>query len=273
MVEKKYFAENVIPKIESIYENLTATEKEIADYFIQGPLIEDLSAKSISDKLHVSEPSLSRFAQKCGFKGYREFVFLYKQNQHDENDKVEMTDSVFQTYQDLLSKSFSIIDMEKIKKVNHLLLKASNIYVFGTGSSMMCADEFKFRFMRMGLKIASEPNNHFMKIQTSILKRGDLVIGISVSGKTQEILDSLQMAKKNGAKTVLITSNDEPRYLDFCDEVILVAVIKNLENGKFISPQFPVLIVIDILFAYSMSNNEQNVGIYDKTIDSVGGEY
>ena len=69
----------IIPLIESYYHTFTPLERTIADFFIHNTEEQDFSSKNISGLLYVSEASLSRFAQKCGFHGYREFIYEYKQ--------------------------------------------------------------------------------------------------------------------------------------------------------------------------------------------------
>ena len=49
---------------------------------------------------------------------------------------------------------------------------------------------------------------------------------------------------------MLITANSRPEYGEFCNEVICVAARKNLEFGNLISPQYPVLVMADILYGY-----------------------
>ena len=73
-----YYVKSVIPIIESNYENFTALEKNIADFFMKNEEKMDFSAKEIAKHLFVSEASLSRFAKKCGFRGYREFINMRK---------------------------------------------------------------------------------------------------------------------------------------------------------------------------------------------------
>ena len=65
----------ILKEIEDIYDNLTPVEKNIADYFLKTKNISDFSAKTIADSLYVSEASLTRFAKKCGYKGFREFIY------------------------------------------------------------------------------------------------------------------------------------------------------------------------------------------------------
>lgn len=267
------YDQHVISIIESSYENFTPTEKIIADFFIKGQKPDELTATTIADLLHVSEASLSRFSKKCGFSGYREFSYLFKQSmERDKTDdkNTELTHLVIDTYQDLLSKSFAMVDVDKIKRICHMINQSSIIYAYGVGNSSNCADEFKLRFMRFGKKIISESNHHTMRIQASSMTDKDLVIGISISGKTKEVIESLEKAHKNGASTILFTSNNHDYFSQFCDEVFLVAVKKNLDEGRFISPQFPVLIMIDLLFAYYLNSfdNQQN---YFKTISEFKG--
>lgn len=82
----------------------------------------------------------------------------------------------------------------------------------------------------------------------------------------REVIESLKTAKKNNARTILITSNDQANFQNFCDEVFLVAIKKNLDEGRFISPQFPVLVMLDLLFAHFLNYSEHNTGLYTKTI-------
>ena len=74
----EYYVKSVVPIIKMNYDNFTAVEKSIADFFIQNQEKVELSSKAMADRLFVSEASLSRFAQKCGYRGYREFVYQYE---------------------------------------------------------------------------------------------------------------------------------------------------------------------------------------------------
>ena len=83
-----YYVKSVIPVIESNYENFTALEKNIADFFMKNEEKMDFSAKEIAKHLFVSEASLSRFAKKCGFRGYREFIYQYEESFEEKNKEL-----------------------------------------------------------------------------------------------------------------------------------------------------------------------------------------
>lgn len=245
------YERNIIPHIEAIYENFTALEKTIADFFIRNEEKTDLSSKSISKKLYVSEASLSRFAKKCGYKGYREFVFCYEQggipvNRTPASDNIKI---VLNNYQELLNKSYSLMDDEQISRIVKIFSEKKRIYVYGKGSSGLAGMEMKLRFMRIGVNIEAITDEHIMKMNSALLDEDCAVIGISVSGKTEAVLDSLKKAKRCGATVVLMTSHIEKRFQEFCDEVMLIAVKEHLERGKAISPQFPILVMVDMVYS------------------------
>lgn len=248
------YEKNIVPHIEAIYETFTPLEKNIANFFIHNEGKIELSSKSVAKKLFVSEASLSRFAKKCGYKGYREFIFCYEQggtvaSHKPASDHIKM---VLNDYQELLNKSYSLMDEEQMERVVDIISTKKRIYVYGKGSSGMVAMEMKLRFMRIGVNIEAITDEDIMKMNSVLLDGECAVIGISVSGKTEAVIHSLQSAKKCGSSVILMTSYIERRFQNFCDEIVLFAVKANLEKGKAISPQFPILIMVDILYSHML---------------------
>ena len=108
----------------------------------------------MAEKLFVSEASLSRFAQKCGFRGYREFIYEYKQNFVVKQEVITQNVSkVLTTYQELLNKSYSLIDENQIKRVIDYFNSSEKVFVCGKGSSGLAANEMELRFMRIGVNL------------------------------------------------------------------------------------------------------------------------
>lgn len=77
----------ILNNIKSVYGNLTTLEKEIADFFLNGPDIKDFSAQNVAAHLFISTPSLTRFAQKCGYSGYRQFLFVFRKKECGKRKK------------------------------------------------------------------------------------------------------------------------------------------------------------------------------------------
>ena len=268
---------DIIPHIESVYNSFTPLEKTIADYFIHNTDRSDLSSKSVAARLYVSEASLSRFAKKCGYHGYREFLFYYSQEPEEQEEGLDLkpavqsgeTEQVLSMYQELLYKSCSLLDEAQMERLTTLITEKKRVYVYGKGSSGVVANEMQFRFMRIGVNIESVTDLHIMKMNFVLLDPDCLVIGISISGRS-EIIDALKAAKGQGAATVLVTTYKDKSYSEFCDEVLLCAVQKNLSNGKAISPQFPILVMVDILFSHILATDKfRREALHDSTLKAL----
>lgn len=247
----------IINHIESNLDKMTRLEKAIAYYFLEtGTAKDDLSSLAISKKLHVSQAALTRFAQKCGFRGYREFVFEFQSNQkqmedHFHNIQKDLTKRVLMDYREIIDKTNDLVDEEKLERIAKLLDNASRVYFYGVGSSGLVARETKLRFMRLGLVCEAVSDTENLIWTNSILDDQCLVFGLSLTGQTQSILTSLTTAASKGAKTVLISS--QPPQEQLFDEHIPVASVRHLNYGNRISPQLPLLMILDVLYAYYLS--------------------
>lgn len=253
----EYYVKSVVPIIESNYDNFTNVEKNIADFFIQNRKKMDFSAKTISENLYVSEASLSRFAKKCGYRGYREFIYQYEENFVEKQESITgNTRSVLNAYQELLNKTYSLVDEAQIVRIARYLNQAERVLVCGKGSSGLAASEMEIRFMRIGVDIDSIIDTDLMRMQAVFQNERSMVFGISISGAKEEVLYLLKEAHRRGAKTVLLTAKNKDIFDEFCDEVVLLPSMKYLNHGNVISPQFPILVMLDIIYSYYIEKDK-----------------
>ena len=244
------------------FEELTELEQEIARYFLQAETIQDdLSSQQVTQKLHISQAALTRFSKKCGFTGYREFVFQY-QHQASKPDTHShkhspLTKRVLRSYSIMREQTQDLIDEEQLERIAQLIDDAERVYFFGTGSSGLIAREMKLRFMRLGVVCEALTDRDGFAWTTSIMDENCLVLGFSLSGTTQSVLDSLLDAKEMGAKTILFTSAPNKNSQAYT-ETVLVASHSQSSYIQRISAQLPMLILIDLIYAYFLEINRES---------------
>ena len=106
-----------------------------------------------------------------------------------------------------------------------------------------------------------------MRMQSVFLNKRSLVCGLTLSGETQEVLYLLREAYRRGAKTIIFTANDKEIYTNFCSEVVLVPSLSYLHHGNVISPQFPLLVMLDIIYNFYVSSEKyEKAQMYDDTL-------
>ncbi|MCU0078177.1 MurR/RpiR family transcriptional regulator [Extibacter muris] len=270
----EYYVKSVVPLIESNYDNFTTVEKNIADFFIQNRKKMDFSARAVAELLFVSEASLSRFAKKCGYRGYREFVYQYEETFVEKKESITgNTRMVLNVYQELLNKTYSLVDEVQVARISRFLNRAARVFVCGMGSSGLAAREMKLRFMRIGVDIDSIQDSDLMRMQAIFQNETCLVFGISISGEKEEVLYLLKEAHERGAKTVLVTAKNNEAFVKFCDEVLLIPSLKHLNHGNVISPQFPILVMLDIIYSYYLEQDKyEKEMLHDNTLRALQRE-
>ncbi len=254
----RYAGEEVKQNILKIFDELTPVEKSVADFFLSNTKLIDFNSKKLSKLLYVSEATLSRFAKKCGYKGFRELIYVYKKDLSEsvqEKDISTLSMRVHDNYLKLLNESFELLDEPQMKRIANLVNQSKRVCVYGMGSSGFVANEFRLRFMRTGLYVEAITDSQMIQMYSALMDENNLVIAISLSGKTKEILTGICLAKKRNAKVVLITANKNVKEIEYCDEVLYVAMSKNLDGGTMISPQFPILVMIDVFYTYYFEND------------------
>lgn len=273
----RYYQNETKQNIENVYDDMTPVERSIANFFLNNTERMDFSSKNVSNRLYVSEAALSRFSKKCGFKGYREFIFSYEKdldfeniNTNKEQDISVFTRKVKGSYTSLLQENINLLKEKQIIRIADMLNQSRKVCVYGIGSSGLAAKEFQSRFMRIGLDVAAVTDSQMMQISASLVEKDVLIIAISLSGETREVTDSIKIAKKKGAPVVFITANKDADIVGICDEVLLTSYVKNLDTGTKISPQFPILVMIDILYSYYFANDTYfKAKTYKETLSAI----
>ena len=118
---------------------LTDMERDIAQYFLSSEARQhSLSSSRVTELLHVSKAALTRFSQKCGFSGYREFVYHFNEetkNQKQVQEHDELTLSVLQRYHHISNVTESLVKDSQLDRVAELIDQVDRVYFFGIGSS------------------------------------------------------------------------------------------------------------------------------------------
>lgn len=122
-------------------------------------------------------------------------------------------DKILEEIKDVINK----VDEEEIKKVMDVFQKERKIFVDGEGRSGFQGKGFAMRLMHIGY------NSYVMgETITPALKKGDIYIAISGSGKTKNTLSNAKSAKDLGLTVVGVTSKKDSPIAEIADFVLLV---------------------------------------------------
>lgn len=254
----------ILDTIGSLQNSLTKTEKKIAQAILSQPdLLSQCSLSEVAHQLDVGEATFIRFCRTLGFKGYTDFkldLAIELATQEKESNVLLDTDvsetdtpkeiaiKLQATLNNVIAETVNLLNYDELESVVHEMRKANRIFLFGVGSSGLTAEDAKHKLMRIGLQTDAVTNNHFMYMQASLLKEGDVVIGISHSGYSEETAKALRIARENQAKTVAITHNLRSPITEVADYVLINGNRQGQMQGGSIGTKTTQLFVLDLIY-------------------------
>jgi DNA-binding MurR/RpiR family transcriptional regulator len=245
--------------IESKRNDFTDVEQVIADYFISKREI--LSISNLAKEISVSAPSITRFSKKLGLNNYKELVFLYKMSLSDQTrDASLISTPVTASYHALATRSDAAYRSQAVQNFCDLIYSTRIILFWGLGFNSFAGQDFEFKFTRLGKFVQVFSDQHSISLSASSLKKNDVVLISSLSGNDPDILEAIKNGKERGAHFLLITTNEDSPFIDYCDETIYAASFSSNEALGNISPQIPILIQLDIIYSKYISMHKKSAG-------------
>ena len=248
--------------IKSHYTGLSKSEKKVADYFInEGVAVIYKTLTDISQDIKVGEATILRFVRKVGFVGFQDIKLeIAKEDKPKEliygEDYITRIanniNMVIKSNQELLKK-------ESILKAIEIIENANNIFIFGCGASGIAANEASNRFMRIGKITNPVIDSHFQIMYATMTTKDDIIIAISLSGETLDIIEAISIAKKNGTKIIAITNYVLSSIAKIADCVLLTAGKENPLDGGSLVSKISQLYIIDILTTGVALKDKENV--------------
>ena len=263
----------ILDTIDSLYDSLTKTEKKIAKTILSNPqLLNQASLSAIAVDLDVGEATFIRFCRTLGFKGFTDFnmdlaIELATQDKSETtllDTDVTVEDSAQNialklqaVINNVITETMNLLDFKELEKVVKAFRQAKRIFLFGVGSSGITAEDAKNKFMRIGLQMDAATNNHFMYMQASLMQKGDVVMGISHSGYSQETTHALGIAHKAGATTIALTHNLRSPITRVADLVLINGHRQGQMQGDSIGTKIAQLFVLDLIYALIVQAEEE----------------
>lgn len=275
----EYLAENLMYGIECSMNKFTKTEEELANYILQHPeVVSQLTISQIAKKLHISPATITRFCQKLTFSGFNEFKhelkrFVDLQNKPTSVQYLKQVDyftKLYQSHLEIIENTFRITTYKEIQKMVYFLINANKIHVYGIGSSGIAAQEFKSKFFRIGLHVEAIVDPHQAMMDAALSNSNSVVIGISISGETKEVIRAVKIAKEQGAKVMALTGNKYSELAQNSDLSLLVTCKSTMHMGQNISPLLPLLLLFDFIYTEIVAKDYKNrISIRERTLQAL----
>lgn len=272
--------EALIPHIRMKREGMTDTEKKVVDWLLDSKKFnKHTSLNFVATALEVSEPLIVKVAKLLGFSGFRELrqkITIAFENSNintvelSSNDTVQnVIDKVFNVSLQTILEGKSILNASILEQAAKCFFTARHRDLYAAGGSNSICDDISHKFLRVGIRCNTFRDIHLMMMSASLLTSEDVVLVISHSGKTTDLIKVVKKARENGAKIICITHSDISPIAALSDFVICTPAPDTQLLGKNASARILQLILVDAFFVsvaqLNVSLSEANLR---KTLDA-----
>ncbi len=217
---------DMLERIKSTLPNLSPAEQRVGKLLLTDPrTFATLPVAELSERAKVSKPTVVRFCRSMGYEGLSDFKlklagslgegvpFIHRNVGAQDNSSEVMVKVIDNAVTAFLKYRNDASSAQIDKAAEAIALthkKGKRLEFFGVGNSGIVAQDAQHKFFRLGLHTISHSDGHMQIMSASLLGPGDCLVVFSNSGRTRDLLDSCEIAKKNGATTVVVTASGSP---------------------------------------------------------------
>lgn len=270
---------NPIFMINKRYNSLSKSEKSVAEY-IQKHMDEAivLTLQGLAKKCDTSDATVLRFCRSLGYMGFADFkislvpellrsgkkVYMEVDNKDGAGDIKEGFKKNF------INQAESTLNNCNIKILSSLALKiskANKVMIIGLGGSAGVAQIFCDSLNSIGVFSSFLQDRSIIQNVVPMLKSNDVLVGISHSGDTEEIVSAIKTAREYGALTIGITNFLPSGLADAAQFPLLTIVPSNLLGSYSCLARISQLVILELIlyeisklfkFDNSKFNSKQN---------------
>ena len=249
---------------------LTRSGHAVADYLLQhADEAQYLSISSLARECNVAEATVFRFCRALGFNGYHEMRIALAQanatgtmSSQRELQPGASTETLFEHASARLFTAINgtqnALSVEAVDEAARMLREAKQVFCFGQGGSMLLANDICARFASLSTKFRTSGDSHLQLLTASLMNETDVVLFVSYSGATRDMMETLRTAKAAGAKIILLTHYEDSPGASLADVVLRCGAQESPLDSGSIPIKVAVLYVGEVLvLRYILDSPEQ----------------
>ncbi|MFY8104013.1 MAG: MurR/RpiR family transcriptional regulator [Ramlibacter sp.] len=216
----------MLDRIEACLPSLAPAEQRVGRLVLGDPRsFARLPVTELAARAHVSKPTVVRFCRSIGYDGLSDFKlklagslnegvpFIHRSVDADDPPAHVLVKVVDNTVAALL-KYRNQASGQAIERASEALAGAwhagRRIEFYGVGNSGIVAQDAQHKFFRLGVHTAACSDGHLQVMSASLLGPGDCVVIFSNSGRTRDLMDACDIARRRGATTIAVTASGSP---------------------------------------------------------------
>ncbi len=249
---------NLLQAIVDHHAKLRRSEQKVAALVLEQPQrVIHISIADLAAQTGVSEPTVLRFCRAIGCAGFQDFKLQLAQSLASGSSFGQFEVSTEDAPEDYQRKIFDAtinsliqvrdqLDQPQLQAAIRALSKAKRVEFYGFGASGMVGQDAVHKFFRLQVSATAYSDPHMQSMSAATLGPGDVVVAISASGRTKELLHSIELVQKQGAIGIGLCPGKTP-LAELCALPLNIEVQENTDIYTPLTSRIAHLTVIDVL--------------------------
>ncbi|MBT9456882.1 MAG: MurR/RpiR family transcriptional regulator [Burkholderiaceae bacterium] len=256
----------MVDRVRAALPALPPAEQRVAHLLIaDARAFATLPVTELAERAHVSKPTVVRFCRSVGYDGLADFKLKlagsvnegvpFVHRAVDEDDKpnvliIKVIDNAVAALLHYRNDAASPLFERAINALAEAGRSKHRIEFYGVGNSGIVAQDAQHKFFRLGVNTIACSDGHVQLMSATMLKPGDCAVVISNSGRSRDLIDAAEIARKKGATVIIITASGSPLAQIGQTQGHVLLAVDHPEDYDRYSPMVSRLlhlIVIDIL--------------------------
>ncbi|MBQ0997743.1 MULTISPECIES: MurR/RpiR family transcriptional regulator [Streptomyces] len=257
---------DAVTRIRAGRPTLPPSLRRVADAVIADPAgSSELSIGALAERAATSPATVLRFCRTLGFGSYPQLrLALAAAVAHERavggeqsalGTDIDPSDSLEQIVKKIiynevraLDETSRSVDPSVLGRAVDAITGARRIDIFGVGASAFVGQDLHQKLHRIGHIAFVWTDVHAALTATALLGPGDVAIGISHSGETEDTVEPLTVAAARGATTVALTNFPQSPLAQAADLVLTTSARETpFRSGATVS-RIAQLALVDCLF-------------------------
>lgn len=227
-------AKSILSELRSAYPFLSPVEKKIADLALHDPHgFITLSTAELSLRAGVSQGSINNFSKKFSDGGFAALKLrvagcLPEQQTEEQFSVIDPSQTIKAAMTQKIKantaafyNTLEINDEQAFQQAVELILNAKKLQVYGVYYSGIAANDFCYHLLQLGIPASFVSDMLMCAVSAFMMDEAGVMVAVSSSGCTKEILDAARIAKEKGAKVIGLTSDRFSPLASASDVVLL----------------------------------------------------
>ena len=273
--------ENYRTLISQAYPKLGKKNKVIADVLLNDPeSILTLNAYELAARCGCNQTTVVRLAQKLGYKGYSELkiaitrdcgAFWKDYEPVSKNGEAfnEISNKLMQLHTETIQRLVNNLNEANINALIAKISSSQKVMICGSGASRLAAEDLNMKLMRQGINTIYFADSQMWKVFLGYLDENDVLILISHSGETTEIVNLAKSAHDKGIYIASMTGFEGSRLAELTDCLLLTECSgeRSIRIGAMTSRTAQLFIIDLIAICHSFKDKEHSWDLLVKSYE------